>query len=242
MRCDEDLLASGFCMVLHWPSDVRLGVRGRRVDARTDGLDIPTFVTVMHEVGHALHYALLARASASFRQFYLSPPALGEAFAALAERQAFHPAVWSLTRLAPAQAAGHRAAWQRQQIWFLRRQIGRVRFEFDAYELALASPSRLDSAWESALAAATQVEFEGTHWAVDGHGFYTEDPMLRYAYLVSAGWADQISGHTWGGATSGPTGTPPALVQRMQPLVARWTARPAAMVGGLDRQVKEALA
>ena len=40
---------------------------------------------------------------------------------------------------------------------------------------------------------ATEVSWEDRHWALDGHGFYTADPMRRYAYLSAQGYAEEIA-------------------------------------------------
>jgi hypothetical protein len=42
------------------------------------------------------------------------------------------------------------------------------------------------------MEAATGVDFSDASWAIDGAGFYTEDPMRRYAYPVAHTWAQRF--------------------------------------------------
>lgn len=185
--------ASGFCMVLDWPTDIRVGVRARIGPEPAPRLTAQTASTLMHEVGHAVHYGMLSALGGRFLNFLLVPPALDEGVAGFT--QSLTPCV--VSELGADQRSGAKGSDPRgpdfAQLWLMRCLIGRVRFEMKAYRAALRRPSALGRLWRSEMERATEVSWEDRHWALDGHGFYTADPMRRYAYLCAEAYAEEIA-------------------------------------------------
>ena len=111
-----------------------------------------------------------------------------DSFAEIVERLLFGTEIAQQVGIEPALAR----CWDIGRLWQLRRQIGRARFDLEAYAAAVDGPGSLHELWCRHLETATGVDFSDATWVTDGHGFYTEDPMRRHAYPVAWAWADDF--------------------------------------------------
>ena len=211
--------ASGFCMVLDWPADIRVGVRARVGPDLVPRLTAGTASTLMHEVGHAVHYGMLSALRGRFLNYLLVPPALDEGIAGFT--QSLTPFV--VSDLGADLRSGVEGNDARRpgfaRLWFLRYLIGWVRFEMKAYRTALRRPSALGRLWRSELEKATEVSWEDRHWALDGHGFYTADPMRRYAYLSAEAYAEEMAAAAKSREHDAEEPTPPQFVAAIEQFV-----------------------
>jgi hypothetical protein len=178
VRVAPTVAVAGMAKLVSWPGDIRIAARPSGSDAgsseRLEALGV-----LAHELGHALHWRLLAELGVDFLDFITISAAEHETFADLGERLLFEPEVGGelgLTR--------SRRLWQARRLQRMRLDLGRARFELGAYAAALDDPSSLQTRWRAELQR-TGADPGRDSWVLDGHGFYTEDPMRRYAYPLA---------------------------------------------------------
>jgi hypothetical protein len=159
---DRDARVWGMGVVMHWPDRLGIVVRRPSGDA-SPAAHVATLGIMAHEAGHALQCRARAERGLGFLDFFALDAVQAETAADLAERLLFESELGEGMSLP-------RVLWSSERAADVLRHVRRARFELQAYAAALDAPSslRMDAGWSR-----------------DGHGFYTEDPMRRYAYPLA---------------------------------------------------------
>lgn len=216
-----------FSPILSWPHEICIGGFYGGKDKIDDcRWDIRTIVVLMHEAGHALHYKLLAECDASFRDLYITPVAMEETVTFLAELLLFQKVFLNCIDIDPDKIDSFKEQWQKIRIMELRESLGYSRFDMNAYRLALECPDEMDGIWQDIMLSQTGIDHSNSHWALVGYGFYTEDPVRRYAYNLSALWAKKIAGDSWQGIIDPVSFSPLQFIKIIETLCKNWIASP----------------
>ncbi|MBU1627393.1 hypothetical protein KKB18_08505, partial [bacterium] len=220
---------------ISWPDEIFIGGFCDSSNVSEDcKWDIETAVTLMHEVGHVLYYKMLAECGGSFSDLYITPVALEEAVTFLAELFMFQGDFLKSISMVNSEIEPYYNDWRKMRIRFLRELLGFSRFDLEAYKLALESPDNMNDVWLSKLSEQTGVDYSDSHWAVVSYGFYTEDPMRRYAYILSALLAKKIAGDTWQGVINPSSYSPSGFLNIIQNLVTNWVDCPQVVLNDLS--------
>lgn len=139
--------------------------------------------TALHELGHAVGAA--ARSS-DYAGLVFPLPALDEGQATALEQMASEVAfVCTCLGMSERGASELASAEQRWRALHTRVLAARARFELDLYR----DPEGITQVrFAELLACAAGVDPDQAapyHWAADGHGFYTEDPLYRQNYVLA---------------------------------------------------------
>jgi hypothetical protein len=172
VRLDPHAGVVGMSNVLRWPDHIAVVIRSVDAAAPADER-IASLGTTAHELGHVLQWRARAGRGLGFLDFFSLTVLEAETAAELGERLLFESELGREMSLP-------RALWSKQRALGMLRQIGLARFELRAYAAALDAPLSLPALWADLADASAQLS-----WSLAGHGFYTDDPMQRYAYPLA---------------------------------------------------------
>lgn len=179
-----------FCVPVRAPQDVRLVVAP--VGGRDD------YVALLHEGGHAQHYAHVAPALPfEFRQ--LGDNAVTEAFAFLFDHLAEDPR-WLRRRLGIADDDGVLAAHARAaRLIYLRRYCGKLAYELVAHGEAPPADALLGDVYARSLSSAVGVAWPAANHLADvDPGFYVAAYLRAWALETQLRrWLEQRFGAEW---------------------------------------------
>jgi len=221
------------CNILKWPDDLR--IFGYLNPAKKDyNWGISDAATLLHEAGHALHYKMLGKFGKSFRYYYITPVALEESITFLTELLLFQSDFISSSSMDFAEIKTFNQQWRKMRIRDLREQLAFAVFDMEVYKLALESPKDIQSKWLELMLRYTEVDYSDSHWSTTGYGFYTEDPVRRYSYILAGLWAKSIAGDSWQGIVEPINSSPSELVKKLEIFVKDWISDPDVVIKKLN--------
>ena len=211
-----DSAAVGWFLVAR-PDDRRLALGSAKAD-------LSAISCALHELGHAFRAQWTQ--PKSYPHLILQPPVTDEAVATVFERLATMRS-WLTAGLGATEAdvAAIREADRSYRAIRLRLLAAWSLFELDLYD---DPQGDLQPAYAARLAQATGLppaRAAACHWAADGHGFFTEDPVYRYSYVL----AEMISSNI---LPQLPDEISPVMIQRLAALSAAISPTDEWLAGG----------
>lgn len=169
-----------FCAAVQVPEEVYL------VIAPHGGRD--DYETILHEAGHAAHFAHVAPAT-DFERRHLGDNSVTEAYAFLMQRLAAEPG-WLARRLGvedPTAVVEHSRA---AKTVLLRRYAAKLGYEIELHDGA-GDPATLRSSYARTLSSAMRLDWPEAMWLADVDPFFYAARYLR-AWALEAELADEL--------------------------------------------------